>query len=736
MSFLSVAYLLALPLIFVPIAIHLYRGRQRDVILWGAMQFLAAAVTKGRRMERLEEWLLMLLRLAAVAALVFALAQPMVRSSWLGDPTDRQVILVLDNSLSMSREVGGESAVGKMKDAATELVDSLADSDGVQILLAAGGEWAMADDVAADSGGRQQLREIIAETEPTEGAADLLACLQSAVHLDANEELAGRRIVVFTDSQATSWRADADSAWAQLETDRSNVKIPVTIEVVDCGLETAEVENLAITAVESARSLVQPKESVELSAEISNLGDVPTAGADIEWLVGGKVVETSKVGPLRPRGRTRATATLRFDEPGIHAVTCRIDAKDELPLDQENVVVIEAADELPVLFVESRDRAGKDISAAELFEAALGYKGQEAQSWHAVYRPDAVLAADLAEKPLTGYRAIVINDAASLDREALDRLDSFVRAGGGLWLAIGGSGDPELFARDWYGDGAGLAPLGLDSLEVIARPEDAAATIHPPTRDHPATVQLANTTQLDIDEARLRQYWKFAAKPAEQAAISTVLESGSGQPLVVENFVGQGRVLVQAFPLGLEWSNVPLLKSYVVMVHDWLAYVTAPTTSRYNLEPGATIVATPPSEVSTAAAEMVTPRGRTIPLTAADAEFAPTFRYSQTALPGTYRVRFKRGDETVAEVPYQVAREAQESELTMLPPDERERLAKAFGVGFEESPVVAASIVAAPTRREPVWSALLAALVALLVAELFVANLLARQRTGFEVHAA
>ena len=64
MSFLSAAFLLALPLVAVPVAIHLYRGRQRDVIMWGAMQFLAAAVTKGRRMERLEEWLLMALRFA------------------------------------------------------------------------------------------------------------------------------------------------------------------------------------------------------------------------------------------------------------------------------------------------------------------------------------------------------------------------------------------------------------------------------------------------------------------------------------------------------------------------------------------------------------------------------------------------------------------------------------------------------------------------------------------------
>jgi hypothetical protein len=733
LSFLSAAYLLALPLIAVPIAIHLYRGRQRDVILWGAMQFLAAAVTKGRRMERLEEWLLMLLRLLAVAALVFALARPMVRSSWLGDQTDRQVILVLDNSLSMSRTVDGESADDRLKDQATELIDSLSASDGVQVLFAAGNEWAMTDDVAADGAGRQQLRDLIAADEPTLAAAELLVSLQSAVHLDVADDLAARRIVVFTDSQAASWQPDASAAWQQLESDRAAAKIPITIEVVDCGLDAEEIDNLAVTRIASARSLVRPGDTLEVAAEVTNLGNLPSDAMSVEWLVGGKVVESTRVSALRPLGRTRARATLRLAEPGIHAVTCRIDSTDQVALDQENTVVVEVADELPVLVVESRDGANADISAADLFAAALGYKNDEPQPWHAVYRPDVISAAELPTQPLSSYRAIVINDVAQFDRETLDRIDTFVRSGGGLWMALGSAVDPQLFARDWYGDGDGLAPLALDSLEVVAKPDDAAATIHPPTRDHPAAVQLANTTQLDIDEARLRQYWRFTEDSAGERAVSTVLESGNGRPLVVENFVGQGRVLVQAFPLGVEWSNVPLLKAYVVMVHDWLGYVTAPTTSRYNLEPGTTIVASSPVEAKNVTAEMVTPRGRAIPLTAADAEFAPTFRYSQTTLPGTYRVRFKSGNETLAEVPFQVARDAQESDLKVLDPSDRERLAKSFGVRFDEVAETAPSTVVAAPRREPVWGALLVALVALLVAELFVANLLARQRHGFEV---
>src|SRR5215208_7103311 len=159
MSFLSAAFLLALPLIAVPIAIHLYRGRRRDVVLWGAMQFLAVAVTKGRRMERLEEMLLMALRLAAVAALVLALARPMIRSTWLGHSTEREMVLILDNSMSMSRLVGGKSAVDEMRKKASDVVDSLSNADGVQVLLAAGSEWATAEPIAADASGKRRLKE-------------------------------------------------------------------------------------------------------------------------------------------------------------------------------------------------------------------------------------------------------------------------------------------------------------------------------------------------------------------------------------------------------------------------------------------------------------------------------------------------------------------------------------------------------------------------------------------------
>src|SRR5262245_3300553 len=101
MTFLSAVFCWALPLVAVPIVIHLLHRRQQRVIRWGAMQFLVDSMRRRRRIWRLDDWLLMLLRTAALLALVLALARPLVRASWLGVGPQRDVILVLDVSMSM-----------------------------------------------------------------------------------------------------------------------------------------------------------------------------------------------------------------------------------------------------------------------------------------------------------------------------------------------------------------------------------------------------------------------------------------------------------------------------------------------------------------------------------------------------------------------------------------------------------------------------------------------------------
>ncbi len=733
MSFLSAAFLLALPLIAVPVAIHFYRGRRRDVVLWGAMQFLAAAVTKGRRMERLEELLLMALRLAAVAALVLALARPMIRSTWLGHGTEREIVLVLDNSMSMSRVVDGQSAADRMREKASTFVDTLTNVDGVQILLAAGSEWATAEPIGADASGKRRLKEIIESSEPTLGTADLFDCLQASIHLEAGDQLTGRHVVVLTDSQAGSWHADRVAGWRQLGAERKAAAVPTTIEVVDCGTDAKPLDNVAVTSLSAVKNLVRPNEPLELKAEITNVGEVASPSMHVQWLVGDKVMQETDIGGLEPHAKTQVSTTLKLADSGIFAVGCRIDRADQLPLDQENWLVAQVAGELPVLFVQPENGSAASVSSAELFAAALGFKGKEAEAWHAVFRPEVIVTSALAMHVIVDYRAIVIDSLSDLEPATVERLETFVRNGGGLWVALGDKIEPTKFNRDWFKDGDGLSPLALDSLVVLEKADDVAATVHPPSRDHAATMQLANITQLDIDEARVRQHWSFAKRPAEEEPVSNLLESGQGRPLVVEKYFGQGRILVQSFPLGLEWSNLPLLKSYVVMIHDWLGYVTAPTSARYNLNPGMSIIASAPKDAANASAEVITPRGRRVPVTSTSGDINSVFRYMQTQLPGIYRVRFTGDGGPAGDVPFHVARDATESDLRVLGTAERDNLLEPAGVHFSGGAATLPEGNETAPRREPLWGMLLAALVALLASELLMANRLARQRAGFAV---
>ena len=76
MSFLNPWLLLGLLGIAVPTIIHLVGKRRAMVVQFPAFDLLQAVTKRLARWERLRQWLLLLLRTLAIAALVFALARP------------------------------------------------------------------------------------------------------------------------------------------------------------------------------------------------------------------------------------------------------------------------------------------------------------------------------------------------------------------------------------------------------------------------------------------------------------------------------------------------------------------------------------------------------------------------------------------------------------------------------------------------------------------------------------
>src|ERR1700736_1032375 len=91
--------------ISVPIVIHLLNRRRYKIVTWAAMRFLLNAQKQNTRRMRIEQLVLLLVRMGLVALVVLAMAavmpwtEPLWASlpnwgGWFGDPTSRPDKLV------------------------------------------------------------------------------------------------------------------------------------------------------------------------------------------------------------------------------------------------------------------------------------------------------------------------------------------------------------------------------------------------------------------------------------------------------------------------------------------------------------------------------------------------------------------------------------------------------------------------------------------------------------------
>lgn len=211
MSFVHPILLLALPLMTLPLVIHLINQNRHRSMPWGAMMFLLKAKRMTKGMARLRHILIMAMRMLAVAALIFAISRPMSSRKWAGagiGKTDITLIL-LDRSVSMETQdlQTGES---KRSTALRKLAQFFRDRDfGTHLVLIDG---ATGREHALDS--TEGLEEL-PFTEASAASVSIPGMLESALtYLKAND--AGRADVwICSDLNENDWDAGS-GRWAAI----------------------------------------------------------------------------------------------------------------------------------------------------------------------------------------------------------------------------------------------------------------------------------------------------------------------------------------------------------------------------------------------------------------------------------------------------------------------------------------------------------------------------------------
>src|SRR5918996_1990085 len=81
MSFLTPLFLVALVGLAIPVLLHLIQRERKRVVQFPSLMFLRRIPYQSVRRRRIRHWLLLLMRLAALALIVLAFARPFFRTA-------------------------------------------------------------------------------------------------------------------------------------------------------------------------------------------------------------------------------------------------------------------------------------------------------------------------------------------------------------------------------------------------------------------------------------------------------------------------------------------------------------------------------------------------------------------------------------------------------------------------------------------------------------------------------
>jgi hypothetical protein len=550
-----------LPLAAAPVVIHLINLLRHRTVRWPAMEFLLASQRKYRTRVLLKQLLLMLLRIAAIAGVVLALAQPRWRSALAGLLGGERTthLLLFDDSFSMSQREAEDDCFDRARRAAVGLLDDLLATGGGDSIAI--GRFSALATTAAERGFDLEPSPLTAETasaakrtvteatvsQKAVGPRDAIAA--AAEYCEAGS--GGRQVLwVLSDFRSRNWKVADDTA----EILRRVSAADAEIRLVDCGGPAGESSprgNLGIESLETIGGV--PAAGVVLPFEITvrNHGSLPARGVLVDLREDGLDRPGVRLEAI-PAGSTASRRfNVRFAEEGDHLLEASLPA-DSVAADNLRSAAVRISESRNVLVVDGASIPGSRGGDAFYIASALSPGTAASTGLDVRIEP----RTSLATLPLDSFDTIWLVDVTSLDRQEMASLEAFVRGGGGAVFFTGPRTDVQAFNRTAYREGRGLFPFPLAGpVELLPSSGERKPDVL--VEPHPVVSVLAGRRNPLIDAVRVSRVMAVdrTFEPDEGSGLRRLLSLRTGMPLLVEQPFGEGLVAVMLSTAAPEWNS-------------------------------------------------------------------------------------------------------------------------------------------------------------------------------------
>ncbi len=722
--FVNPAFLVAAAGAAVPIMLHLIYRRRSKEVPFSSLKFLHRSVKRTAHRKRLEELLLLLLRVALIALLALALARPFLGAAGKpGSSAYTSMVLVLDDSGSMTCQHNKTPRFDRAKAAADKLCAGLVQGDAVFLRLASGRrleKYRGEEDYGKLTSNRAYIIEELLASQCTYARGDLAGEIAGGLEKLARRTDPNRELYVLSDMQRTTLRGLA-ARLAKIDDQRISV---VFVDVSDPDYRNAAVTDLAVRSRTRAAG-----EPVAVQAQVRNTSE--KSMEVVAALYVGREGDAQRISEQRLKLEPGATHSLSFTcrlaGSGVHTGWVEVSSSaDSMSFDNQRFFRTEMFRRVPVLLIEKPAAGGRRPGSFYILRALDPSGGS------GLIAPRLAGPGEAAKLPLDNYGAVILSGLSEIPEELGAALREYVAGGGGLIVFPSTRAAAGSYAAGFGDHGDGRGPL-------LAAALGAPLKVPPPTGGgeseglavagldytHPVLLPFKGLARGGFRQVRVRAGLQLELP--EKSRDREMITLAGARPFLVAREFGRGRSYLFASPADAASSSLPLSNAFLPLLYRMVYDLAELGERRGEHLVGGQAVLPFPEKAGKLKVQVTSPGpgARTVEL-----ETSGTGRnsctYGPLAEPGLYQYEVLPGG---ARNSFAVNPDPRESELEPVSREELEKLFAGFRhVEFADGAEGLDKVTARIRGGSDLSGTILALLLALAVFECFFANYMTGSR--------
>jgi len=544
MTFLNPAILFGLLAASIPLLIHLLNLKKLSKVEFSTLAFLKELQKTKIKRIKIKQWILLAVRMIAVALIVLAFSRPTLKSISFGDKTSAAkttAVIIIDNSISMSVITEKGSYFNQSKEILKELLADFNPGDGVYFIKTSD----LFFQNKFEPVNLASAEKIVESMNLSNASGKIETALGHAFNILAGSKNFNKEIYLFSDIQK--------SMLSESSTKKGlfNFDMPESIRIYNFKFGDKDITNFSLTDLTVNNQIFELGRPVTFTSTIQNFSNRSIKSQVVSLFVNGirKAQQSVDLGQHESRQLSFETT---LDKAGLIEIFAEID-DDEIPLDNKRYLSTFIPEKISLLICSDKNSDAVFVQTA--LERALAGN----------------IIVDFKKPEQVSYASAEMYDVIILiggeDKIKLSELEKCLQEGVNFIFCPGENSSIDglsgLFSR--LGLEKPIDIIGSLDSENLNNGFDIIDFKHPIFND-----LFEKDIRPEIESPNILKFVKTNPRAGQ-----TIISLLDGSTFLTEHKIGKGKFFFFSVAPVLSWSNFPVKGLFAPLITKSIFYLSS-----------------------------------------------------------------------------------------------------------------------------------------------------------------